>query len=475
MKLALGDCMNKLHYSGIYEVAERIKRGKLSPLELTRHMLDRIDTIDRELKSFVTVTRDRALKEAEKAEREIAAGNYRGPLHGIPIAIKDLIAAKDIPTLGGLAVLKGNVAVDDAPVLKKLSAAGAILIGKLNMTEGAMAGYHHDFEIPVNPWNADYWSGASSSGSGVSVAAGLCFAALGTDTAGSIRFPAMANGVVGLKPTFGLVGKSGALTLGDSLDHIGPLTRRVADAAIMLETMAGYDKFDRHSLDRPAPDLTSSLQSGVAGMRIGYDATYTAIGASKELIAAHEAALLELEKLGAQIVEVSVPSQTTELMDAWFAICASEAVAAHAKTYPARAADYGGYFGDFLALGATITQEQVDAAWQLRRAFSAEFNEFLASVDALALPSGIGPLQNDYDLYQNAEALQPLFDKAHLEYTVPFDMAGAPGLTVRCGFTAEGMPLAIQFGGAPFSEATLCRIGHAYEQTTSWHESNPPI
>jgi amidase len=464
-----------LHYSGIFEVAERIKSGELSPVDLTRQLLDRIDTIDKDLKSFATVTRERALKEAEKAEHEIGAGNYLGPLHGIPIGIKDLIDAKDIQTVGGLAVLKGNVAADDAPVLKKLSAAGAILIGKLNMTEGAMAGYHRDFEIPVNPWNADFWPGASSSGSGVSVAAGLCFAALGTDTAGSIRFPATANGVVGLKPTFGLVGKSSALTLGDSLDHIGPLTRRVADAAIMLETMAGYDSFDPHSLDRPAPDLTSSLDSGVKGMRIGYDAAYTAIGAPRELIAAHEAALSELEKLGAQIVEVSVPAQTTELMEAWFAICASEAIIAHSKTYPARATEYGGYFGDFLSLGATITQEQVDAAWQLRRAFSAEFNEFLASVDALALPSGIGPLRNDYDLYQNAATLQPLFDKAHLEYTVPFDMAGAPGLTLRCGFTAEGMPLAIQFGGAPFSEATLCRIGHAYEQATIWHKSNPPI
>ena len=467
--------MSELHYSGIGEVAERIKSQELSSVDLTRHMLDRIDLIDKELKSFATVTRNRALKEAELADREIAAGDYLGPLHGIPIAIKDLIDARDTPTLGGLAVLKGNVAADDAPVLKKLSAAGAILIGKLNMTEGAMAGYHRDFEIPVNPWNADYWSGASSSGSGVSVAAGLCFAALGTDTAGSIRFPAMANGVVGLKPTFGLVGKSSVLTLGDSLDHIGPLTRRVADAAIMLETMAGYDRLDPHSLDRPAPDLTSSLDAGVEEMRIGYDAAYTAIGASKELIAAHEAALSQLENLGAQIVEVSVPSQTTDLMDAWFAICASEAVAAHAKSYPARATEYGGYFADFLALGATITQKQVDAAWQMRRAFSGEFNQFLASVDALALPSGIGPLRNDYDLYQNAETLQPLFDKAHLEYTVPFNMAGAPGLTVPCGFTAGGMPLVMQFGGAPFSEATLCRIGHAYEQATNWHERTPQM
>lgn len=467
--------MTELHYSGICEVAEQIKSRNLSPVDLTQHMLDRIDAVDKELKCFVTVTRDRALKEAEQAEREIAAGNYLGALHGIPIALKDLIDAKDIPTLGGLAVLKGNVPDEDAPVLKKLNAAGAVMIGKLNLTEGAMAGYHRDFDIPVNPWNADYWSGASSSGAGVATAAGLCFAALGTDTAGSIRFPAMANGVVGLKPTFGLVGKSGVLPLGDSLDHIGPLTRRVADAATMLETMAGYVRSDPHSLDRPVPDLTSGLNLGVKGMRIGYDAAYTAIGASEELIAAHEEALSELEKLGAQIVEVSVPSQTTGLMEAWFAICASEAVAAHAKTYPARAAEYGGYFADFLALGASVSQEQIDDAWQLRRTFSEEFNEFLTGVDALALPSGIGPLRNDYDLYQNAETLQPMFDAAHLEYTVPFDMTGAPGLTVRCGFTSEGMPLTIQFGGAPFSEATLCRIGHAYEQATRWHERNPSI
>lgn len=467
--------MSELHYSGICEVAERIKSLDLSPVDLTRQMLDRIDKVDNELKSFVTVTRARALDEAERAEREIAAGNYLGPLHGIPIAIKDLIDAKDHPTMGGLAVLKGNIAQDDAPVLKRLAAAGAILIGKVNLTEGAVAGYHRDFEIPLNPWNADYWSGASSSGSGVSVAAGLCFAALGTDTAGSIRFPAMANGVVGLKPTFGLVGKSNVLSLGDSLDHIGPLTRRVADAAIMLEAMAGHDSTDPHSLDRPVPDLTSDLDVGVEGMRIGYDKAFTAIGASEELIAAHEEALTQLENLGAEIVEVCVPSQTTELMDAWFAICASEAVTAHSKTYPARAAEYGEYFGDFLALGATFTQEQIDGARQLRRAFSEEFNRFLASIDALALPSGIGPLRNDYALYQNAEALQQLFDDVHLEYTMPFDMSGAPGLTVRCGFNAEGMPLALQFGGAPFSEATLCRIGHAYEQATRWHERNPPI
>jgi len=467
--------MTELHYAGITELAEQIRSGDLSPVDLTQHMLDRIDKLDGQLKSFATVTRDRALNEASQAEHEISGGNYRGPLHGIPIAVKDLIDTKDIPTLGGLAVLNGNIPNEDAPVLRKLREAGAILIGKLNLTEGAMAGYHRDFDIPVNPWNAEYWSGASSSGPGVATAAGFCFAALGTDTAGSIRFPSMANGVVGLKPTFGLVSKHKVITLGDSLDHIGPLTRRVADAAIMLEAMAGYDHADPHSLDCSTPDLTSKINAGVAGMRIGYDEQYTAIGASKELITAHEAALATLENLGAKIVLSKVPPKTLELMDSWLAICTSEAVVAHKETYPSRADEYGDYFRDFLTLGATVTKQQVADAWKVRRAFAEEFNSFLATVDALALPSGTGPLKNEYDLYRDAETLQPLFDKAHLEYTVPFNLAGTPGLTLRCGFSAEGMPLSIQFGGAKHSEAKLCRIGHAYEQATDWHKHNPPI
>ena len=467
--------MTELHYAGIGEVAEQIRSRKLSPVDMARHMLDRIDQIDGQLNSFRMVTRDRAMSEAARAEQEIANGHYRGPLHGIPIAIKDLVAAKDVPNLGGLAVLEGNVPDEDAPVLGRLGEAGAILLGKLNLTEGAMGGYHRDFAIPVNPWNSDYWSGVSSSGSGVATAAGLCYAALGTDTAGSIRFPSMANGVVGLKPTFGLVSKDKVIALSASLDHIGPLTRRVADAAIMLEAMAGYDPADPHSVQSETPDLVSQIDAGIAGMRIGYDADYTALGASGELVTAHEAALAKLEELGAQIVEVKVPPGTVEILGSWSAICASEAAAAHKETYPSRASEYGDYFREFLALGNAITQEQVSQAWRMRRAFAEEFNIFLGSMDALALPPGIGPLRNDYDLYRGAETLQPLFDKADLRYTVPFNMAGAPGLTQRCGFSAGGMPLSIQFGGARHSEARLCRIGHAYEQATAWHERNPPI
>ena len=227
--------------ASIMDLQDALESGSVTSVDLVAAYLDRIDAYDRQgpmLNSLVR-TNPRALEIAEELDEERRTRGARGPLHGIPIAIKDLIDTKGIPTRGGLSVLKGNVAHEDAHVLKKLNAAGAILLGKLNLTEGAMAGYHRDFDIPANPWNADYWSGASSSGSGVATAAGLCFATLGTATARSIRFPSMANGVVGLKPTFGLVGKSNVLSLGDSLDHIGPLARRVADAAIILEAIAG--------------------------------------------------------------------------------------------------------------------------------------------------------------------------------------------------------------------------------------------
>ena len=242
-----------LHFASLTEVAALLKAGELSPVELTQMMLERIDRVDDELKSYATVTSERALKAARQAELEILAGNYRGQLHGIPIAVKDLCFTKGTRTMGGMGVLKDFVPDYDATVISRLESAGAVLLGKLNLTEGAMLGYHRDFDIPVNPWNADYWAGASSSGSGVATAAGLCFASLGTDTGGSIRYPSMANGVVGLKPTYGRVSRYGVLPLSETLDHVGPMTRRSADAAIMLEAIAGHDINDATSLRDPVP------------------------------------------------------------------------------------------------------------------------------------------------------------------------------------------------------------------------------
>ena len=227
-----------LYFLSLEEVSRLIEARRISPLELTQGILDRIGTVDKQLMSYVTVTADRALEAAGKAEKELAAGIYRGPLHGIPVAAKDLFYSKATRTMGGLAVYKEFVPKFDATVVERLEAAGAILVGKLNLTEGAMAGYHPDFEIPRNPWHKDLWPGASSSGSGVAVAAGLCYGALGSDTGGSIRFPSMANGIVGLKPTYGRVSRHGVLPLAPTMDHVGPMTRSVSDAAIMLQALS---------------------------------------------------------------------------------------------------------------------------------------------------------------------------------------------------------------------------------------------
>jgi len=259
-----------LHYLSLTELADLIRGREISPVDVTEAMLGRIRQVDGRLHSYATITADRALIAAQAAEEEIAAGRCRGPLHGVPVAVKDLCYTRGTRTMGGLAVRRDFVPDFDATVVSRLEAAGAVLLGKLNMTEGAMAGYHPDFDIPVNPWGEEYWAGASSSGSGVATAAGLCFACLGSDTGGSIRFPSMANGVVGLKPTYGLVSRHGVLPLSESLDHVGPMTRRTVDAAIVLQAIAGYDAADLTSLDQPAPRLLAGIDDGVDGLRIGY-------------------------------------------------------------------------------------------------------------------------------------------------------------------------------------------------------------
>ena len=228
-----------LHFRTITAISEEIASKRLSPVEVTTAMLERIEALDGQLKSYATVTAEQAMAAARAAEQEINAGTYRGRLHGVPIAVKDLCFTKGVRTMGGVKVLANHVPTFDSTVIAKLEAAGAVLLGKLNLTEGAMGGYNPEFDIPKNPWEPDRWTGSSSSGSGVATAAGLCFGSLGSDTGGSIRFPSAACGVVGLKPTWGRVSRYGVLALAESMDHVGPMTRSVADAAIMLEAIAG--------------------------------------------------------------------------------------------------------------------------------------------------------------------------------------------------------------------------------------------
>jgi amidase len=254
---------SNLYYMSLQQVARRIQSRELSPVDLTRLMLDRIEKVDPRLKSYATVMSDQALADARAAIQEIEAGRYRGPLHGVPIGVKDLCYTKGVRTMGGTGVLKDFVPVFDATVVSKLRSAGAVILGKLNLSEGAAAGYNPSFDVPMNPWRADRWPGMSSSGSGVSTAAGLCFAAIGTDTGGSIRMPSSANGVVGLKPTYGRVSRYGVIAMLPSLDHVGPMARSVADAAITFDAISGHDLQDPTSLNEPPSNVLGQIDQGI--------------------------------------------------------------------------------------------------------------------------------------------------------------------------------------------------------------------
>jgi amidase len=466
-----------LQFASLTEIAALIEAGEISPLKLTQMMLERIAEVDGELKSYATVTSDRALTAARQAEQEIRTGQYRGPLHGIPVAVKDLCYTKGSRTMGGMSVLRDFVPEYDATVISRLEAAGAVLLGKLNLTEGALLGYHRDFDIPVNPWNADYWAGASSSGSGVATAAGLCFASLGTDTGGSIRYPSMANGIVGLKPTYGRVSRYGVLPLGETLDHVGPMTRRSADAAIVLEAIAGHDVNDSTSLQDPVPDMLAELNRGIHGLRIGFDRPYATAGTDAALVDSVDLVIKTLASLGAEIVDVTMPDYAPEFfLETWVPICRFEAYKAHAATFPAQADGYGHFLREFLEAGASVTAEQYQSANRQRAQFNLHFEEVLGSVDAIVTPAGGVTIPIDADsLYGSGADFGAALGAMQRHFIIPADFAGTPTLTLPCGFAEAGVPHGVQLMGAKLTEPMLCRIGHAFENATKWHERHPAV
>ncbi|MDA0279158.1 MAG: amidase [Proteobacteria bacterium] len=466
-----------IHYCSLSSAADAIRDGQISPVELTEILLARIDSIDGKLMSYATVMAEQALEAARKAEQEIRAGNYKGPLHGIPIAVKDLCYTAGTRTMGGLKVLRDFVPDYDATVVRKLQEAGAVILGKLNLTEGALSGYHRDFPIPVNPWGENLWAGVSSSGSGVATAAGLCFASLGTDTGGSIRYPAMANGVVGLKPTYGRVSRYGVLELAASLDHIGPITRSVKDAAIVFEAISGFDESDSSSLRDSVPRITASLTDELSGMRIGVDEHYLTNGTNPALVDAIYEVIEVLRQLGAEIVALSMPeSDPMDLRNAWLPICAYEAHKAHSATYPSRADEYGGYFGDALKMGAAISAEDYANSARLRQKICEQYETALEAVDAVICPSGGSVFAVEKEVqYGNMEKLSSVIQHFQGQFTIPADLAGTPTITVPCGFSPEGSPYAVQFLGSRLSEKNLCRIAYAYERATQWHQRHPTI
>ena len=466
---------DELHYKTISELAPLIRDGRLSSLELTESQLDRIDRLDGKLKAYATVMAEGARAQARAADDEIAAGVYRGPLHGIPVAVKDLCATNGVRTMGGSAVFANNVPDFNSTVVTRFNEAGAVLLGKLNLTEGAMAGYNPRLDVPENPWKESYWSGASSSGSGCAAAAGLAFGTLGSDTGGSIRFPSAACGNVGLKPTWGRVSRYGVMALAESLDHIGPMTRSAADAGIVLQAIAGLDANDPTTLPHPVPDMTATLGEGVRGLKIGFDEQYATEDVEPRLATAIAESVRVMESLGAEIVPVKMPANLREYLGAWETICSSEAAAAHAETFPTRSDEYGPWFREWLTRGASRTASDYAQANVLRAACVGDFRLTMRGIELLACPStgaAAGPVTPD-EMYGTIQ--QELDPWDFFRFTVPADFSGLPTISLPCGLNGDGLPLSLQFVGHHLSEQLLVQAGHAFEQATDFHNLHPPV
>lgn len=458
----------ELHYQTLLEVSRRLRYGELSSEELTRSMLERIDARNPEVRAYVTVTPELALQQAKEADVELRAGRVRGRLHGVPIGLKDLCATFGAPTYaGGLANTNWNPS-GEATVAKRLREAGAVLLGKLQTTEGAY-GYHHpSIEPPLNPWNADYWTGVSSSGSGAATAAGLCFASLGSDTGGSIRFPSHCCGAVGLKPTWGRVSRYDVFPLSESLDHIGPITRSVEDAAAVLEVIAGPDANDPTTLPDAVPNYVAELERGARGLRIGFDEAFCSEDVVPSTARAIGRAIEILRDRGAEIVAVTMPD-ASEATAKWGLLCAADAAAAHRGTFPERRGDYGPDFAAFLDAGLAIPAADYVEAYSTRERYAGAVARLFHGVDMVVSPSS-------HDTTPTLEEVGAILQHGVnrlLDFTAPADLSRSPAMCLPAGFDDAGVPYGFQLVGRHLGEDLLLRAGYAYQCDTDWSTRHP--
>ena len=459
-----------LAYLDVADAAELIRAKSLSPVEYVTALLARIERHDGNYNAFIALTPERALTAARAAEAEIAAGRWRGPFHGMPYALKDIIDVEGLATTAHSKILIGNIARQHAVVTERLEAAGGVLLGKLSTHEFAIGGPSFDLPWPParNPWSRDHFCGGSSSGSGAGLAAGFFPAALGSDTGGSIRNPASMCGITGMKPTYGRVSRRGVAPLAFSLDHIGPMTRTVRDNAVMLQVVAGYDPRDPGSADEPVSDYGAMLDQGIRGLRIGVIRHFYTrdVAGNPEQVEALEAAVTLLIGAGAEITEITLPA----LQD--FSACgqiilAAEAYAVHEQWLKERPQDYGARARERLLAGATLRAvdylQAVRWRLQLRDQVSAAF----ADIDLAITASSMDPACRVDD----EEALAANYWR---QARMPFNVTGQPGLVIPAGFSKSGLPLSLQLVGHPFSEAMLYRVAQFYEDATGWTKRHPP-
>ncbi len=454
----------------IFEAAKEIAARRLSPVELTRACLERIERGNPSLNCFITLTAESALQQAVQAEDEIRQGNWRGPLHGIPLALKDLYETAGVRTTAGSRFFADYVPAADAFAVQKLKSAGTVLLGKLNMHEIAL-GVTNDnphFGACKNPWDIRRISGGSSGGSAAAVSAGLCLGSLGSDTGGSIRIPASLCGVVGLKPTFGRVSLRGVIPLSWNLDHAGPLARRVHDAALILQAVAGFDPEDPASRDAPVDDYQAALKDGVRGWRVALASGEYFAKADAEVLEAVQAAGRLFEELGAAVEQVELP-ELREAAEANGLMVTSDAAAFHRERMHDRPQDFGTDVLQRLQVGAAYTSSEYILARRTQSLLRRRFEAFFVRFDILLMPTTPIPAPER----QGEEAVQ----RALLltRFTAPFNLTGLPALSLPCGFNAQGLPIGLQIAAGPWKETALLRAGYTYEQATEWHKRKPDL
>lgn len=468
----------ELSFLSVAKLGNLLRNREISPVELVEQYLGRIERFDSELHSYITVCSDEALDTSRKAREEIAQGKYRGPLHGVPIAIKDQICTKDIRTTGGSLVFKNWIPEYDATVSQKLKEAGAILLGKLNLSEFALGGTKvFPYGMPRNPWNTKYTPGESSSGSGIAVASGLCSVALGEDTGGSVRGPASCCGIVGLRPTTGRVSRYGMLPLSWSMDTAGPMTRNVEDSALLLNTIAGYDPKDPTSIDVPVPEYTAALRDDLKGMRIGYIREFLEGNAChSEVSRAIEQSKDVFRGLGASVQEVSVPLVS---LVAQTIACVLETGLAGALEDIARTRSREldtntrtRYLAALLAPSYIYQRGQ-----KARNLIAQQLLEKLKEVEVLVSPTLADPpreiafstpiSESEANVVERMDRLRSI--------TGTYSLARLPAISIPCGFSSNGLPIGLQIGGMPFAEDTLLRVAYAFESATEFHLKRPPV
>ena len=460
------------------EASQLVRSKKVSPVELTRECLSRIERLNPNLNAFITVTADSALAEARQAEAEIQHERWRGPLHGIPIGLKDLIDTAGVRTTAASGLFKDRVPAQDAEIVHRLKAAGAVLLGKLNLHEFAYGGSSviSHFGPVHNPWNLDYSPGGSSGGSAAAVAAQLCYGAIGSDTGGSVRQPAGYCGIVGLKPTYGRVSTSGVIPLSWSLDHVGPMTRTVTDAALMLQVIAGYDAQDTASIVVPVPNYAATIAAATSSLRLGILRAYFYEALHPEIQAAMEAALSVLKTLTRtqrDVAPLAASDNYASMMDPYVTILRAEAYAYH-KEYVSKSPElYQAQTLKRIQAGADVTTSAYIQARhqleQIRRSVAQVFE----TVDLLITPTSCVPPFAIADLFDPNTLREK--ELLMLRNTRPFNMLGLPTVSVPCGFTRADLPIGMQITGPPGGEATVLRLAYAYEQATERHKRKPNL